>query len=347
MATASVPTGLYGDTLKGLLAARRLLPVLLVSSALVYAEARLAPNTSAPLVATIVCVVFALTTPYLWRRLAPAGTGTQILTYAAISAVIAVSTGLFLAAPFGFRSSLLTDTDTAAVTLALFWVGGWGLGRDMDQERDLVRERERAEALEREAQRAQLLVARRHLDPHFLFNTLNAIAEWCREDGETAERAILQLSALLRTVLDGAAAPNWSLAKELELASNLLDLHRIRDPDAFSVQREIDPEVLHFPIPPLLLLPLVENAVKYGPGSGHHGTIALSVKKAAPASVRIEVRNSGPLGPRRAGGTGISTVEKRLALAYDGTATLVLEAQGEETHARVVLPLDTRPARET
>ena len=56
-----------------------------------------------------------------------------------------------------------------------------------------------------------------HLDPHFLFNTLNAIAEWCREDGEVAERAVLQLSAMLRTVLAGVRAPTWPLAEELEL----------------------------------------------------------------------------------------------------------------------------------
>ena len=54
--------------------------------------------------------------------------------------------------------------------------------------------------LERAAERAQLLALRAHLDPHFLFNTLNAIAEWCRQDGEIAERAVLQLSSMLRAM---------------------------------------------------------------------------------------------------------------------------------------------------
>ena len=87
------------------------------------------------------------------------------------------------------------------MSLALFLVGGFGLGRDIWFEDRLARAEARAVALAREAERAQLLALRAHLDPHFLFNTLNAIAEWCREDGETAERAVLRLSAMLRTVL--------------------------------------------------------------------------------------------------------------------------------------------------
>ena len=87
------------------------------------------------------------------------------------------------------------------VCLALFLVGGWGLARDIWFERRLARAEAQVVGLAREAERAQLMALRTHLDPHFLFNTLNAIAEWCRQDGETAERAVLQLSAMLRTVL--------------------------------------------------------------------------------------------------------------------------------------------------
>ena len=66
---------------------------------------------------------------------------------------------------------------------------------------------------QREADHAQLLALRSHLDPHFLFNTLNAIAEWCREDGEVAEQAILQLSSMLRTMMTGISTTTWPLAK--------------------------------------------------------------------------------------------------------------------------------------
>ena len=61
--------------------------------------------------------------------------------------------------------------------------------------------------MQRDAESARLLALKNHLDPHFLFNTLNAIAEWCRTDGEVAERAVLQLSSMLRVILEGVQQP--------------------------------------------------------------------------------------------------------------------------------------------
>src|SRR6185503_20288258 len=130
----------------------------------------------------------------------------------------------------------------------------------------------------REAERSQLLALRAHLDPHFLFNTLNAIAEWCREDGETAERAVMQLSAMLRTVLDGVRAPSWAFADELKLLDTLFELHRLRDPERVHVTRRLPAPLPDLQVPPMLLLPLAENAVKHGPAAGHGGDIALEVR---------------------------------------------------------------------
>jgi len=89
------------------------------------------------------------------------------------------------------------------VSLALFLVGGWGLARDIDLDARLRAAETRAVELTRAAEAAELLALRAHLDPHFLFNTLNAIAEWCLKDGAVAEEAVLKLSAMLRTLLDG------------------------------------------------------------------------------------------------------------------------------------------------
>ena len=130
---------------------------------------------------------------------------------------------------------------------------------------DLVR----ARALAEEAERAQLLALRAHLDPHFLFNTLNAIAEWCRSDGVQAEEAILKLSAMLRRILEGVKAPTWPLSRELGLVHDLLDLHRIRDPERFDVVWRVPDPIPDVSVPPMLLLPLADNAVKHGPRQGH------------------------------------------------------------------------------
>ena len=82
-----------------------------------------------------------------------------------------------------------------------------------DLEQHLLASQARAAALEREAEHAQLLALRSHFDPHFLFNTLNAIAEWCREDGLVAERAILALSSMLHTIMTAIRATRWPLAR--------------------------------------------------------------------------------------------------------------------------------------
>ena len=150
--------------------------------------------------------------------------------------------------------------------------------------------------LAREAEGAQLLALRSHLDPHFLFNTLNAIAEWCREDGETAERAVMRLSAMLRTVLAGVRASTWPLAEELALLDTLFELHRLRDPDRVRVTRHLPEPLPDVAVPPMLLLPLAENAVKHGPAAGHAGEIVLTARTPPTTSWSCRSRTPAPTG---------------------------------------------------
>jgi LytS/YehU family sensor histidine kinase len=224
------------------------------------------------------------------------------------------------------------------VSTALFWVGGYGLGRDIDLEASLKQARARANTMAKEAERAQLLALRSHLDPHFLFNTLNAIAEWCREDGETAERATLELSSMLRTIMEATRLRTWSLQRELELAETLLDLHLIRDPGLFELRRNVPEPVPDIELPPMVLLPLVENAVKHGPAAGERGVVELVVEVDADADVRFEISNPGRFAGPRPGGEGLSMVRKRLAHAYGDEATLDIGAHGDRTKAVVTIP---------
>ena len=175
------------------------------------------------------------------------------------------------------QPTLITLRGSMVVCLALFLAGGWGLARDIDFDDRLRAAESRAVELGRAAERAQLLALRAHLDPHFLFNTLNAIAEWCRQDGEIAERAVLQLSSMLRAILAGVRAASWPLATELELLRTLFDLYRLRDADLYRLELQLPEPLPAVEVPPLLLLPLAENAIKHGPAAGHRGPVLLTV----------------------------------------------------------------------
>ena len=333
--------GLFSDTLAALRAPRRLIPILLVSAPLVAAQASLSRDPLAAPIGVLMCATFALVAPYLWRRWMPLGTWPEKLVrlaaYGAAGGAIVGLLGLALPRLLGVGTTFLTGRESLTVSLALFWVGGWGLGRDIELERTLERERARADALAREAERAHLLAIRAHLDPHFLFNTLNAIAEWCREDGAVAEEAILRLSSMLRTILAGVHLAAWPLARELDLCRDLFELHRIRDPGRFSASIAVDGEPAGFTVPPLILLPLAENAIKHGPAAGHRGPVEI---RAAIDGERctVLITNPGPYRGPRPGGEGVSTVERRLALAYGGAASLALEEVEGTTRASLTLP---------
>jgi LytS/YehU family sensor histidine kinase len=262
----------------------------------------------------------------------------RVLVYAGVGATVVLGIGRALPDLVGAGTTFLTTKPSLAVCVALFWVGGWGLARDIDLEEHLRQERARGEALEREAEHAQLIALRSHLDPHFLFNTLNAIAEWCREDGAVAEKAIVQLSSMLRTMMTGIQSTTWPLAKELELASALFTMHAIRDPSMFTVRLEVPDPVPEVDVPPMLLLPLAENAMKHGPLARHKGEVVLSVTVVREV-VRIELSNPGRFAGPRDGGNGLAIVKRRLALAFEEGASFLIEADGDErTHAVVVVP---------
>ncbi|MDI1475999.1 histidine kinase [Polyangium sp. y55x31] len=322
-------------TLRALAAPRRLIPILVVTVTLLVAQAR--SGGSALVVGVALCASFTLLAPVSWRALAAERpTLLRVLAYAALGAIVVFGIGGVIPRWLRLEPSFLTVPANLVSSLALYWVGGWGLGRDIDLELRLIAQRERAEKLAREAERAQLFALRAHLDPHFLFNTLNAIAEWCRVDGAVAEEAVLRLASMLRVILAGVRAEWWPLDQELALVRTLFELYRLRDPARFTVVMEIDPGVEPLPVPPLVLLPLAENAMKHGPGAGHEGEVRLVIRRASGA-LRITLSNPGAYAGPRPGSDGLPTVERRLALAYERRARLSI--RGEEGRTRVDLDL--------
>lgn len=330
------------ETLKALLLPKRLLPIVLVCIPLIVAQGSFSRDRLAIPLAVAMCIAFVVVAPLSWRILFPFDSDSgqpflRLLLYSGVGAGTVLTLGVVIPQFVGMGATFLTHRASLLVSGALFLVGGWGLARDIGLDASLERERSRSAALEREAEQAQLLALRAHLDPHFLFNTLNAIAEWCREDGETAERAVLQLSAILRAVLDGVKLPAWPLQKEIELSKTLLSLHQMRDPTAFSVEYDLPTDIAAIPVLPMILLPLAENAVKHGPASGHRGPITLKVTSDGQL-VHIYLANPGPYRGPRKGSDGLPTVERRLELAYSGRAKLRITGDTSRTTVEVEFP---------
>jgi len=341
------------STIRGLLAPRRAIPISLVVVPLIIIQDAYSRDPLAVPLALLMCGSFLLVGPSLWRALFPmyrpktgvpplatslVGNVLRVLVYADVGATVVLGIGRALPDLVGADATFLTTKPSLAVCVALFWVGGWGLARDIDLEEHLRQERARGEALEREAEHAQLIALRSHLDPHFLFNTLNAIAEWCREDGVVAEKAIVQLSSMLRTMMTGISGKSWPLAKELELANALFAMHAIRDPSLFSVRLELPDPLPAIDVPPMLLLPLAENAMKHGPLARHKGEVVLRVTL-SDGAVCIELSNPGVFKGPRDGGSGLAIVKRRLALTFPAGASFVIEAEGtDRTRAVVVVP---------
>lgn len=343
--------GVFRSTLAGLLAARRLGPVVAVVVPLLFIQWRFSAEPYALPIGVAMCLAFLMIAPVLWRWLFPLSprvpdsdrlpSWLRLALYLASGIVVVFGIGSAGPRALHLAPTFMTAGSSLLVSTALFWVGGWGLARDIDHEESLRVERARTRALEREAQHAQLLALRSHLDPHFLFNALNAIAEWCRADGAVAEKAILQLSAMLRTIMEGIKVTEWPLARDLELVDALFAMYLVRDPEMFVYERDVPEDLPRATVPPMILLPLAENAMKHGSAAGNRGVVRLRVVVRGD-QLLVELENPGTFRGPREGGSGLDIVAKRLALAYGDRARFEIAARGARTLATLSLPTGKR-----
>jgi LytS/YehU family sensor histidine kinase len=192
--------------------------------------------------------------------------------------------------------------------------------------------REREETLQRDVDRLELARLRGHLEPHFVLNTLNAIAGLTVEAPEQARELVATLGDLLRTVTE--APPTRTVREEVEWLKRYVRVFELRFPEQLAVSWEVSSSVVERSVPSMLWQPLVENALQHGALKAVGGGCLRIVVREEAGRVSFEVRDNGPaLGRRREGGRGVSLVERRLELA--GAAPLTLERIGSETVARV------------
>ena len=213
--------------------------------------------------------------------------------------------------------------------------------RGMESRRHLRDERLRRTQLETQLAQAQLQALRMQLQPHFLFNTLNAISALALADPLQARLMIARLSDFLRLTLEERHAPQVPLARELEFLACYLGIQQVRFQDRLSTQLDVDDDTLAAAVPNLILQPLVENALRHGlqdkPGAG---TLRISTRRDGDR-LQLRVDDDG-LGLPPAGtaeGIGLGNTRSRLRMLFGDAAQLELRPiPGGGTRAEVRLP---------
>jgi two-component system sensor histidine kinase AlgZ len=185
---------------------------------------------------------------------------------------------------------------------------------------------------------AQLVELQSRIRPHFLFNTLNSAITLVRVDPQRAETVLEDLSELFRVALEDAASA-VTLAQEIELARRYLDIEQIRFGTRLRVNWVLDPAAGSARVPPLLLQPLVENAVRHGVEPNAEGGEVEVFTQARGSEIEIRVVNSVAAPSRIPGhGLALDNVRQRLMLMHDVAARFELPAEPGRFTVRMVVP---------
>ncbi len=201
-----------------------------------------------------------------------------------------------------------------------------------------------AQQAQQEALRARLEALQARTNPHFLFNSLNTVAGLIEEDPPSAEKILEKLASLFRYTLDGTKTEWVRLGQEIGVVRDYLDVERIRLGERLRTEFHIEPGVEDQLVPPLVLQPLVENAVLHAVAPRKRGG-SLSVRvNRRDGDLRLAVEDDGPgLGKseHRGAGTSLADLRQRLAMLYAGAAQLETESPpGGGCRVTVSLPLE-------
>lgn len=267
-----------------------------------------------------------------------------------------VSLALWMAAALGWEWVLRTSIgtafagqDAARLTSLLLFAGVVGLlvavlGHYMLAafERSAQAERRALESLVF-ARESELRSLRGQLDPHFLFNSLNSVAALIGTDAQAARRMCFLMAGFFRKSLGLGGQQSIALAEEISLAQTFLAIEEVRFGERLRKRFEVTDEALLLAVPPLVLQPLVENAV-------HHGVAHLVdggeiIVRARHRDGRLEIAIENPCDPdrpaSRGAGVGLANVRSRIETLFGNRGSVDVEAAPTTYRVSIVLPAST------
>lgn len=193
------------------------------------------------------------------------------------------------------------------------------------------------------AKQAQLDNLSKQLNPHFLFNSLNTIKALTIENPKTARRAIDLLSDLLRWSLYEKEHDTITVAEELALVKDYVELEQLRFEERLRVTLDVEDSIMGKTIPALCIQLLVENAIKHGIDHQLNGGTVEIFVRADDNHLIIVVKNPGKISKKEHGGLGLKNLQDRLLLQYEGNAQLEIRAAAEcSVEVMLKIPVDKK-----
>ena len=195
--------------------------------------------------------------------------------------------------------------------------------------------------LESTVKALELKTIKSHINPHFIFNSLNSIRALVDENPKRARQAITELSNILRSSMQAEKSETVTLERELDIVKDYLALEQMRFEERLQIEMLIDEDTLQQPVPPMMLQTLVENAIKHGISKQVSGGLVRVISRFKGDHLELLVQNTGQLAAVINGdGFGIKSTEDRLNLMYQGKAHFeIRNADNDMVESKVVMPV--------
>ncbi|RTL59645.1 MAG: sensor histidine kinase [Sphingobacteriales bacterium] len=189
----------------------------------------------------------------------------------------------------------------------------------------------------------ELKTIKSHINPHFIFNSLNSIRALVDENPGRARTAITELSNILRSSMQAEKLETVPLEKELAIVKDYLALEQMRFEERLRINFDIDEDTLDQPIPPMMLQTLVENAIKHGISKQVNGGEIKITSDFVGNHHEIIIRNTGRLnGHRNADGFGLQSTQNRLSLMYGDKASFQInDIDYNAVEAKLIMPIES------
>lgn len=215
----------------------------------------------------------------------------------------------------------------------LFYYASHYFERKSEVEVDKIR-------LESSVKETESKVLRAQMNPHFMFNALNSIRALILEDPDKAQKAVTQLSNILRSSLLADRRKTVSLSEEMRTVDDYLALEKIRYEERLQIRKNIYPETMTVQVPPMLLQTLVENAIKHGVSKPVKGGFVSIEAKVLGTNLVMIISNTGVLENTQSEGFGLQNTAHRLELLFGSESKFeIYQSFKDVVAAEIIIPI--------